>query len=227
MSKRMRSQQTKGFTLIELLVVIAIIGILAALLFPAIAGALDRARAIRAGNVARQLHLAIYSVSLDREAVGQPDIWPREGHDDYGNSSTEYISWLVENEFMEPGIPEDQYDMRFFSVHGVATQRAFDDPTWLDGSGNPWIIVANLTSQRSPDSMPFIMTRNIQEADIADRPTLDEDENPFGNTQAIVFTKGGSLRIMQGALFADDADLDVLMDTYNPSRRDRPIFRND
>lgn len=223
MSKSMRTHQNKGFTLIELLVVIAIIGILAALLFPAISGALDRARAVRAGNVARQMHLAIYSVSLDREAVGQPDIWPREDtDDDYGASSTEYIEWLVDNQFMESGVDPEDYDMRFFSVHGVNTRRQISD--W-DGDGNPWLVVANLTAQRSPDSMPFIMTRNVQGTDIGNEPELDEDENPFGNTQAIVFTKGGSLRIIPGALFDEGGD--NLMDTYNPSGRDRPIFRND
>jgi prepilin-type N-terminal cleavage/methylation domain-containing protein/prepilin-type processing-associated H-X9-DG protein len=96
--KPSRVRTREGFTLIELLIVIGIIGVLASLLFPALAKAKSKAHAINCLSALRQWGLALQIYASDNN-----DLIPRDGTDNSGQYAV--YTGLTSG----PGTPNDPY----------------------------------------------------------------------------------------------------------------------
>ena len=78
--------RSQGFTLIELLVVISILVVLGALAFPAVTGALDRAKKVQAKNDLVQIAVAVNAFHTEYGVYPIDPGIPSSGHDvEYGN----------------------------------------------------------------------------------------------------------------------------------------------
>lgn len=131
----MRLQRSRGFTLVELLVVIAIIGILVALLLPAIQAAREAARRIQCSNNLKQLGLAVQTYHDTYRLFPMGALRPY-----YGSGSCSYpggLTWIAR---VLPGLEQQAlYDQIDWEVAGMPS-----------GNVNLTIAATNLPAVRCP-----------------------------------------------------------------------------
>src|SRR5438445_12402709 len=103
-------QRIRGFTLVELLVVIAIIGVLVALLLPAVQAARESARRSQCSNHLKQIGLAVQNFEDSNKVLVPARM------ENYGG-----VTWVVFLlPFMEQGPFYQQWDInRWYYDQGV------------------------------------------------------------------------------------------------------------
>ena len=130
-----RRVRPAGFTLVELLVVIAIIGILVALLLPAVQAAREAGRRTQCANNLKQISLAVrmYHNSHGKLPMGLYGVWGGcQGADHNDPYGLEGICWM---QFILPYLEQGGFYDEISKHFGVRVDAA-GNPV-LDGSGNP------------------------------------------------------------------------------------------
>jgi type II secretory pathway pseudopilin PulG len=198
-------------------VVIAIIGILATMLFPAIKGALVKAKATKTGSDGKQFTSALIAQNLENDSTDDPAYWPIDtsradfDEDDYPNefktacsSSTEYFKWAVTNGVIR------SVNFSFFAAPGIPPQPDYDK---FSDNNNAWCLTLDLDDDSISDDTPFMFTKNINLTG-STVDTLDEKDPllkkrngkklPFGDTLGVVVTRGGAVKILTKKILFDD-----------------------
>jgi prepilin-type N-terminal cleavage/methylation domain-containing protein/prepilin-type processing-associated H-X9-DG protein len=127
MTQPRRRERVRGFTLIELLVVIAIIGVLIALLLPAVQAAREAARRAQCTNNLKQLALATHNYidsngSMPLGAYKAPDRYNVEG-------AHEHSMWLALAPFYEQGAVYNAFNISIHYAGPDETQGSFVNST--------------------------------------------------------------------------------------------------
>ncbi len=152
-----------GFTLVELLVVIAIIGILIALLLPAVQQAREAARRMQCSNNLKQIGLGLHNYESTFKVFPPGDCSVNYGSGDIPQASTQ--AFILP--FLEQGNSHDTFDFRYQVNANAANTQArlqnivtYQCPSEIAPSGP--LLVANAINASSANYMQCLGAHSEQ-----------------------------------------------------------------
>ena len=202
-----KSTKRSAFTLIELLIVIAVIGILAAMLFPAIQSVMGSAQGTQVANNGKQIVMAITSANIDRTSNMRGEVWPGKGK---WQDSNAYFAKLLGD-----GGKAVITGINFSTFAGGGVDPAPDMTAFKKG-GNVWTILAGIANCADTRT-PFMWTRNFHIAvnDFGDAQTSEDDwtsklqegVKPFTTEEVVMVSKGAAMFPLKASSLTNKAFL--------------------
>lgn len=211
----MRLTSRSGLTLVELVVVIVILMLLASFPLGHPSNAAMSANMTAVGMRGKDIWVAITGANTEREALGQPPIWPRDfdpsvdtnaeelAQLDFDNS-TDYFRWLHDEVRRNTtnGSPQ-AVGFDYSKLAGAGVSACPGGSQELTAANNMWAIAKNVRHDMH-DIVPVLITRNVDASSLAARvgeqelreKTLRFDpcwKTPFSDKGLVIIRKGGAI----------------------------------
>jgi hypothetical protein len=203
--------QKSNFNLVSLVVIVVLLGLLVAVLFPAVSGSQLMAPMTSVGARGKDIYVAITAANTAREPLGLPTVWPKSNPptnniDDISQmnftNSTDYFTALYDGEHV--GTAEHNPYVRGFDyskLAGAGVPAHYLGKCRLKPDNNMWTIAKNVRDTME-EIVPILVTRNLAAESLvtdlevmSDRRLLFDPEwkTPFGNKGFVIVRKGGGV----------------------------------
>jgi len=208
--------QKSNFNLASLVVIVVLLGLLVAVLFPAVSGSMVSSNSTAVGCRGKDIYVAITAANTEREPLGLSSLWPQSnpptnnpidiGQMNFTNS-TDYFYALYDGanygtEKHDPYVKGFDYS----KLAGAGVPAHYLGKCRLKPENNMWTIGKNVRDTME-DIVPVLVTRNLAAESlvtdlevVSNRHLLFDQEwkTPFGQKYIVIVRKGGGIYTIRG-----------------------------